>query len=180
MEAKTLIEEFDPLCKWQRKEDRDILEIHLQEFKKEQLKAQISNSRILKISGEHPLDALRKSRFYKEVPIPRNIDENAISAKFVNGCLYIAMPKKLLISEKNEAAESTHEDQTKKQIQNGIDSSKLETFEDAKSAEDTPEVSEFRLQTLGEVVVTLATLAALIAYVVYMQRSMVPEIVEYF
>lgn len=36
---------------------------------------------------------------------------------------------------------------------------------------------EFRLRTFGKVVVTLAALAALIAFVVYMYRSMVPEIV---
>ncbi|CAA3005502.1 inactive protein RESTRICTED TEV MOVEMENT 2-like [Olea europaea var. sylvestris] len=143
MEAKpvnTLFEEFEPLSKWKHKEDRDILEIHVPEFKKEQLKVRINRLKLLKISGELPLDAQRKSRFYKEVPIPKNIDATAINAKFCYGWLYIAMPKKLPISEDQK----------------------------------TP---EFRLRTFGKVVVTLATLAALIAFVVYMYRSVVPEIV---
>ncbi|CAI9780294.1 unnamed protein product [Fraxinus pennsylvanica] len=213
MEAKpadTFIEEFEPLCKWQRKEDQDILEVHLKEFKKEQLRVQISNLGILKISGERPLGGSKKSRFYKEVPIPKDFDSNAIRAKFVNGCLCIAMPKKIPIPDKNEKTEpphedqtkkqpqnesdqnsseqetSTHEDQTQKQPQNGSDqnSSKQETSAGAKSVETTPAVSGSqprksavcpRLRTFGKVVVTLAALAALIAYVVYMYRSMVPQ-----
>ncbi|KAL2553896.1 hypothetical protein Fot_07704 [Forsythia ovata] len=197
MEAKPtptlVVEEFEPFCKWQRKEDRDILEIHIQEFKKEQLKVQISNLGFLKISGERPLDDSRKCRFYKEVPIPKNCDSNGIRAKFLNGCLYIVMPKTFTTSEKTEAAESTREDQAKKQPQNGSDkdldsNGKQETSADAKPAENTPTVSEFqpqkravrRLRTFGKVVVTLAALAALIAYIVYMYRSMTSEVVEYF
>ncbi|KAK4414826.1 class IV heat shock protein [Sesamum alatum] len=87
-------EEFEPLCKWQRGEDLDVLEIHLQEFKKEQLKVQISNHGVLKISGERPIDASRKSKFYKEIQIPSNCDASGIRAKFVNGSLYITMPKR--------------------------------------------------------------------------------------
>ncbi|KAK6152211.1 hypothetical protein DH2020_014846 [Rehmannia glutinosa] len=94
-EAATVYEEFEPLCKWQRKEDKDILEIHLQEFKKEQLKVQISNHGVLKISGERPLDGLlTKTKFHKEIPVPTNkYDNQSIHAKFVNGYLYITMPK---------------------------------------------------------------------------------------
>ncbi|KAI9120704.1 hypothetical protein K1719_007737 [Acacia pycnantha] len=33
-------EDFDPLCKWSRKEGRDILEVHLPGFRKDQVKVQ--------------------------------------------------------------------------------------------------------------------------------------------
>ncbi|CAA3009854.1 inactive RESTRICTED TEV MOVEMENT 2-like [Olea europaea subsp. europaea] len=179
--ADTFIEEFEPFCKWERKDDRDVLEIHLREFKKEQLKVQISNLRILKISGERPLDGSKKSRFYKEVQVPKDFDSTAIRAKFVNGYLYIVMPKKTSLSEKREEAESLHEDQTKEQPQNGSGqkSRKQETSAPVESAETTPAVSERAvwptLLTLGEVVVSLAALVGLIAYVVYMYRFMVPQ-----
>ncbi|KAI3447355.1 hypothetical protein Pfo_004020 [Paulownia fortunei] len=104
-QAETAYEEFEPLCKWHRNEDRDILEVHLQEFKKEQLKVQISNHGILKISGERPLGASTTStKFYKEVPVPSyKYDAQAIHAKFVNGCLCITMPKrKTLVPEIDE------------------------------------------------------------------------------
>lgn len=30
IEEEIVYEEFEPLCKWQRNEDRDVLEVHLQ------------------------------------------------------------------------------------------------------------------------------------------------------
>ncbi|GFP89886.1 hypothetical protein PHJA_001132400 [Phtheirospermum japonicum] len=87
-------EEFEPFCKWQRKEDRDILEINLPDFKKDQLRVQISNQGILKVSGERGIEnSSRKSKFHKEIIVPSNThDTQAIQAKFVAGWLYITMP----------------------------------------------------------------------------------------
>ncbi|KAL1822459.1 hypothetical protein ACET3Z_009237 [Daucus carota] len=97
-------EEFEPLCKWQREEGRDTLVLHLQDFKKEQLKVQISNLRVLKISGERPLSATKKSRFYKEIKVGKEYNANDIRAKFVNGLLQVVMPKTTTaVPEKEEA-----------------------------------------------------------------------------
>ncbi|KAG6403910.1 hypothetical protein SASPL_136144 [Salvia splendens] len=94
VDQEIVYEEFEPFCKWQRKEDRDFLEIHLQDFKKEQLKVQISNHGVLKISGERPIDASKHMKFYKEVAAPNTkYDTHAIHAKFINNNLLITMPK---------------------------------------------------------------------------------------
>ncbi|KAH6798944.1 hypothetical protein C2S51_035428 [Perilla frutescens var. frutescens] len=98
VDQEIVYEEFEPFCKWQRKEDRDVLEIQLQDFKKEQLKVQISNHGVLKISGERPFDPIKeptkRSKFYKEVPAPSSkYDTHAIHAKFVNNNLIITLPK---------------------------------------------------------------------------------------
>ncbi|KAL1541471.1 hypothetical protein AAHA92_25685 [Salvia divinorum] len=94
VDHEIVYEEFEPFCKWQRKEDRDVLEIHLQGFKKEQLKVQISNHGVLKISGERPIDGSKHMKFYKEVAAPNTkYDTHAIHAKFVNNNLIITMPK---------------------------------------------------------------------------------------
>ncbi|KAH6756698.1 hypothetical protein C2S53_001100 [Perilla frutescens var. hirtella] len=98
VDQEIVYEEFEPFCKWQRKEDRDVLEIQLQDFKKEQLKVQISNHGVLKISGERPLDPTKeptkRSKFYKEVPAPSSkYDTRAIHAKFVSNNLIITLPK---------------------------------------------------------------------------------------
>lgn len=97
-DQEIVYEEFEPFCKWQRKEDRDVLEIQLQDFKKEQLKVQISNHGVLKISGERPLDptkdSSKRSKFYKEVDAPSSkYDTHAIHAKFVSNNLIITLPK---------------------------------------------------------------------------------------
>ncbi|PIN02480.1 hypothetical protein CDL12_25003 [Handroanthus impetiginosus] len=109
---------FEPSCKWKRNEDRDIIEIHLKEFKKDQLKVQISNCGILKIFGERQSNASTKSKFYKEIQVPSNIyDTQAIQAKFINGCLYITMPKQktlLLELKKGTSAEELKIDRSPK------------------------------------------------------------------
>ncbi|KAL8036499.1 hypothetical protein ABFX02_12G162600 [Erythranthe guttata] len=178
-------EEFEPLCKWQRNEDREILEIHLQEFKKEQLKVQISNYGVLKISGERPLEASKRTKFYKEIPLPSyKYDTNAINAKFLNGCLYITIPK--LKNFAPEKPESSKIDQTLKP-----------ESASNQSAGDVPPCSEERGNAaltecemrfrerrpsglrLAKVAVSLAATAAavavLVAYVVYMYKSTVDE-----
>ncbi|KAL8509615.1 hypothetical protein ACS0TY_016733 [Phlomoides rotata] len=87
-------EEFEPFSKWQRNEDQEIIEIHLQDFKKEQLKVEISNHGILKVSGQRSLDASKHTKFYKEIPVPTTIyDTQSIHAKFVNNNLIITLPK---------------------------------------------------------------------------------------
>ncbi|PIN13487.1 hypothetical protein CDL12_13889 [Handroanthus impetiginosus] len=101
----TAYEKFEPFCKWDRNEDRDIIEIHLKEFKKDQLKAQICKRGILKIFGERQSDTSMKSKFYKEIPVPSNIyDTQGIHAEFINDCLRIKMPKrKTVVHEFNES-----------------------------------------------------------------------------
>ncbi|KAL1822460.1 hypothetical protein ACET3Z_009238 [Daucus carota] len=102
-------DEFEPLCNWQREEGRDTLVLHLPEFKKEQLKVQLSNLRVLKISGERPLSAVKQSRFYKEVKVAKECNANDIRAKFVNGLLYVVMPKTIPVVQEHEEAPLGHE-----------------------------------------------------------------------
>ncbi|KAI3677071.1 hypothetical protein L1987_86690 [Smallanthus sonchifolius] len=89
-------EEFEPLCTWQREDGHDILVIHLPEFKKEQLRIQISNSGILKITGENVTEGKKRSHFLKEVKVTKDYDSSNIHAKFSQGRLRITLPKKAL------------------------------------------------------------------------------------
>ncbi|KAL0410246.1 UNVERIFIED_CONTAM: heat shock protein [Sesamum latifolium] len=183
-------EEFEPLCKWQRSEDLDVLEIHLQEFKKEQLKVQISNHGVLKISGERPLDASRKSRFYKEIQISSNCDASAIRAKFVNGCLYVTMPKRKPAVPPKNGNESAKTDQTptpepaKNQSQAPPPSGGGAKPQTQAPAESSAAACEFQGRggkapclRLGKVGVALAAMAtaAAVSYFVYLYKSRVAE-----
>ncbi|MCL7043658.1 hypothetical protein MKW94_021867 [Papaver nudicaule] len=85
-------EDFCPLAHWVREED-NTLELHLHDFKKEQIRVQFSKPGNMKISGERPLMEHNWSRFSVDFRIPKNIFVQAIQAKFVNGVLYVKLPK---------------------------------------------------------------------------------------
>ncbi|KAI3884169.1 hypothetical protein MKX03_013082 [Papaver bracteatum] len=85
-------EDFYPVAHWVKEED-NTLELHLHEFKKEQLRIQFSKPGNMRITGERPLVENNWSRFAMDFRIPRNIFVQAIQAKFVNGVLYVKLPK---------------------------------------------------------------------------------------
>ncbi|KAI3962741.1 hypothetical protein MKW92_032598 [Papaver armeniacum] len=85
-------EDFYPVAHWVKEED-NTLELHLHDFKKEQLRIQFSKPGNMRITGERPLDENNWSRFAMDFRIPKNIFVQAIQAKFVNGVLYVKLPK---------------------------------------------------------------------------------------
>ncbi|KAH7529449.1 17.8 kDa class I heat shock protein [Ziziphus jujuba] len=115
LRTNRLYMEFEPYCIWHKKEDNDTLDVHLEGFKREQLKVRVNNARMLTISGERPLDDNNKqsffgkqiklgepplhdnnkwSRFSKQIPLADNINVSYISSKFSRGILSVVMPKK--------------------------------------------------------------------------------------
>nr|XP_016481081.1 PREDICTED: uncharacterized protein LOC107802139 isoform X2 [Nicotiana tabacum] len=92
--GKQAYSEFDPYSEWQ-KEEFDVLIVHIPEFTNKQgLKVQISNLGVVKISGDRQVGNLR-TRFYKEFPIPKYCNTDAIQAKLAKGSLKISFPKKV-------------------------------------------------------------------------------------
>ncbi|XP_050237548.1 uncharacterized protein LOC126687166 [Mercurialis annua] len=92
MAARATVD-FEPYCTWQRDQERDTLMIHLQGFKKDQLRIQLSNLGVMAITGERPIEDNKTSRFRKEVKITKDYKTNEIHAKMSGGILYITMPK---------------------------------------------------------------------------------------
>ncbi|KAJ8439367.1 hypothetical protein Cgig2_022504 [Carnegiea gigantea] len=86
-------EDFDPPSDWISEEACDTLLLYLPGFRKEQLRVQLTPSRILKITGERPIGENKWRRFQKQVPVPSNCDTREISAQFEGGILYIRQPK---------------------------------------------------------------------------------------
>ncbi|KAH7529451.1 hypothetical protein FEM48_Zijuj05G0185300 [Ziziphus jujuba var. spinosa] len=90
-----LYTDFEPYSIWHRKEDADILDVHLNGFKKEQAKVQINRARILTISGERPLDDNKSwSRFRKQIKLADNTKDDDVRAKLTHGVLSVVIPKK--------------------------------------------------------------------------------------
>ncbi|GMN54046.1 hypothetical protein TIFTF001_023178 [Ficus carica] len=89
---KSSYEDFEPFCQWQRGQERDVLEVHLQGFKIEHLRVQLNNYGILTISGEQALQDSRISRFRKEIKVAKEYSADQIRAKFSSGILYIILP----------------------------------------------------------------------------------------
>lgn len=155
---------------------------------------QISNYGLLKVSGERPLDSSRKSKFYKEFQLSSKYDASAIHAKFVNGWLYITMPKKKNIANEkheNEQVSGLHKiDQTPRMeykaptSNDNAGESNAQTQETAQNASPLIGYQGRKPMSSGrrlvKVAVTLTSTAAmiivLVAYVVYMYRSTLPEV----
>ncbi|KAI9186203.1 hypothetical protein LWI28_014812 [Acer negundo] len=92
-DAKRSYEEIEPYCKWQKDEANDILQIHLQGYKKEQLRVQLNNLGILVVTGECPVDQTKWIKFRKEIKVSEDCKRTEIRAKLTGGVLYITMPK---------------------------------------------------------------------------------------
>ncbi|XP_015883946.1 17.8 kDa class I heat shock protein-like [Ziziphus jujuba] len=89
--------DFEPYCIWHRKEDTDTFDVHLNGLKKQQLKIEINEERILTISGERRLwdDNNTWSRFRKQTnKLADNTQNNDIRSKFTGRILSIVIPKK--------------------------------------------------------------------------------------
>ncbi|KAF5444864.1 hypothetical protein F2P56_033961 [Juglans regia] len=102
--------DFEPYCKWRRgekikqenskdgkikRELGDILEIHLQGFKREQLKAYIDGN-TLKLTGEmEPDEYTLIRRFSKEIDISKDYQTDNIKLSFNLGVLSLTMLKKV-------------------------------------------------------------------------------------
>ncbi|XP_065865811.1 inactive protein RESTRICTED TEV MOVEMENT 2-like [Euphorbia lathyris] len=89
-------EDFDPTIEWEKDATADILKIYLPGFRKEQLKVQVTTTRLLRISGERELGDNKGIKFRKEIPISSNYDTNDITAKFERGILFIKHPKSII------------------------------------------------------------------------------------
>ncbi|KAL7197984.1 hypothetical protein ACSBR2_020497 [Camellia fascicularis] len=168
-------EEFEPLCNWQH--GRETLVVHLPAFKKEQLKIQINNLRTLKISGEHPLEATKSSRFIKTIKIPRDCNAKEIRANFADGLLCIVMPKTDSSAPKqehppqpqnsklneNSTPESSHDQATKLPTLAKTDNAteKIASLNDAKLPENVAQDSRLKsLKMMATNVVVVAAVAA--------------------
>ncbi|KAL6181346.1 hypothetical protein ACLB2K_048001 [Fragaria x ananassa] len=107
-------EDFEPFCKWHNRDN--VVEVHLQGFRKEQLSVRTTNAGMLTIHGERPLDQTKStwSRFHKELKLPNNCDTNRVAAKFAAGVLTITMPPKVVA----QPPQSPQEDDQKQQLAN--------------------------------------------------------------
>ncbi|KAL5708660.1 hypothetical protein ACHQM5_019427 [Ranunculus cassubicifolius] len=116
--AERLYEDFDPVANWVTEESKTI-EIHLPDFRKEQIRVQLSDLGNLKISGERPLEGNKWSRFRLSFRLPKDCNFNEIHAKFINNILQIMLPKKTSRNSVSAAHPSTEQEvPTSEKIEN--------------------------------------------------------------
>jgi len=83
--------------------------LHAEDFKKDQLRVQVNNLGVLKVSGARSIDGGCMSRFLKETKIPQVCDISDIRARFINGRLHILMPKK--VAAPSQVQQDQHQEQ---------------------------------------------------------------------
>ncbi|XP_052108215.1 inactive protein RESTRICTED TEV MOVEMENT 2 [Arachis duranensis] len=92
--AQLEYQDIEPPFDWDHKKESDTLIVSVPGFKREQLRVQVTSTRLIRLSGERRIgDSNKIRKFYKELPIPSDTDTSSISAKFENGILYVKLPK---------------------------------------------------------------------------------------
>ncbi|WOG87755.1 hypothetical protein DCAR_0206986 [Daucus carota subsp. sativus] len=105
--ATKVYQDFVPASEIVEEPQCNTLVLYLPGFKKEQLRVQLTASRNLVITGEHPVGQNTWRRFQKTVPIPVNCDSSKITAKFEDQILYITQPKLIASAEKQDQKATT-------------------------------------------------------------------------
>ncbi|XP_057466812.1 uncharacterized protein LOC130756328 isoform X2 [Actinidia eriantha] len=147
-DATQSYEDFEPFCNWIHDEKYETLVLHL---------------------------PAKRSRFHKEIAIPKDCNVKEIHAKFAGGLLHIVMPRKVSLTPQQEQTEGTEKSTIPKNI-NSQDHQvdKLPTLPKIGSAMETIEDSRVRrlVHVTTNVAVVVAVVACLGAYIIYSYRSL--------
>ncbi|KAH0450540.1 hypothetical protein IEQ34_021232 [Dendrobium chrysotoxum] len=97
----------EPCIDWKETQTAHIFQIDLPGLSKEDVKVEVEEGRVLRISGERRLDkegkdevwhvaerADRSGKFLRELRLPANGRADAVKAKMENGVLTVTVPKK--------------------------------------------------------------------------------------
>nr|GMD84388.1 inactive protein RESTRICTED TEV MOVEMENT 2-like [Ipomoea batatas]GME01692.1 inactive protein RESTRICTED TEV MOVEMENT 2-like [Ipomoea batatas]GME08038.1 inactive protein RESTRICTED TEV MOVEMENT 2-like [Ipomoea batatas] len=128
-------EDFDPDYDQVQEPQVDTLLIYLPDFRKEQIRVQLTGTGILKISGQRRLEGDKWKRFLKQFQVSSNCDTNRISAKFESGTLYITQPKLIIPAAVEKPAEAA-EPKAGEESENGSDKEGVGAASDDKKAAD--------------------------------------------
>ncbi|KAK4793595.1 hypothetical protein SAY86_024030 [Trapa natans] len=96
MQSKKICVDFEPVFKQNIRGENDTIEIHVQEFRKSELRVEVCSAGILRIIGERQLADRGSgwSRFFREFKLADQHCLNCIHAKLANGVLNITVPRK--------------------------------------------------------------------------------------
>jgi hypothetical protein len=92
--APVVVDDLDPVVEWklQAGDDRDVVEIYLPGFKKEEVRVLVDDYGVLSAAGERPArGGTRWERFRKDIRLPDNCDARGVGAEFVEK-LVITLP----------------------------------------------------------------------------------------
>ncbi|KAF8043635.1 hypothetical protein BT93_A1832 [Corymbia citriodora subsp. variegata] len=92
MPSRRVYEDFEPECKRNNEEGREVIELDVHGFKKEQLRVQANSVGSLTVTGERPLNDQRWIRFRKEFNLPKEYKLNETRAKLAGGVLLVIVP----------------------------------------------------------------------------------------
>lgn len=86
------VDELDPVVEWKAVgNNRDVVEIYLPGFKKDQVTVQVDDYGVLRAAGERPARGGRWVRFTKDIKLPENCDADGVLSDFVEK-LVITLP----------------------------------------------------------------------------------------
>lgn len=154
--ANPVYEDFEPSTELIQEKDCDTIVFNLPDFRKDQLRVQLTTSNILRITGSRPIADNKWKRFHKEFPVSANSNIQQISAKFEGGKLYIRLPKVIVQEDKQETnlsppkkpadelppPQKTTTTTTQKQEANEKTASKADPSKPSSDQDDAPSTKE--------------------------------------
>lgn len=143
--ATKVYQDFVPPTELVEEPECDTLLVYLPGYKKEQLRVQLTKTKNLVVSGEHPVGENTWRRFQKTIPISSNCDIGKITAKFEESILYITQPKLIASAETQDQKKATRnqEDLTQEQDHEKPTSTKAsEPYKHVDNNEDTKKVKD--------------------------------------
>ncbi|WJX93193.1 hypothetical protein P8452_74752 [Trifolium repens] len=166
LSVRRVYETFQPRSEMKETLEAHLLHLYLPGFAKDQMKIEfLDTSRMLRITGERPIQGNKWRKFDQTYPVPQNSEAEKLEAKFEQGILILKMQKKTIsqsqVAPKQEVEKSLQDssnnkanfDETKvEKVQETIppsQSTKLEeSTKDMKS--DSPQIQKLEEKTQND------------------------------
>ncbi|WJX87451.1 hypothetical protein P8452_69645 [Trifolium repens] len=97
LSVRRVYETFQPRSEMKETLEAHLLHLYLPGFAKDQMKIEfLDTSRMLRITGERPIQGNKWRKFDQTYPVPQNSEAEKLEAKFEQGILILKMQKKTI------------------------------------------------------------------------------------
>ncbi|XP_045800444.1 inactive protein RESTRICTED TEV MOVEMENT 2-like [Trifolium pratense] len=132
LSVRRVYETFQPRSEMKETPEAHILQVYLLGFTKDQMKIELlDTSRMLRITGERPIQGNKWRKFDQTYPVPQNSEAEKLEAKFEQGTLILKMQKKLIpqsqVAPKQEVEKSPQDPSNNKA---NVDETKVEKVQE--------------------------------------------------
>ncbi|XP_012567617.1 uncharacterized protein [Cicer arietinum] len=143
--VRRVYETVEPRSETKETPQTYLLHVYLPGFTKDRIKITLlDSSRMVKITGERPIQGNKWRRFDQTYPVPENSEAETLEANFEQGTLILKIQKKL-ISQSQQQVEQSPQDLSNNKALSEAKPEKLQAEDNMKS--DSPQTQSFEKKT---------------------------------